>query len=60
MLDIEIEKRLNACLDRVDRGPDWKRAARSAVPLFVTEVKKIIQEEVQKVRTKLLNQGARL
>jgi hypothetical protein len=48
--EMEIEKRLNAAIDRLGLGTDRERVARSLVPLFLKEVKTIIMEQVRRER----------
>lgn len=47
MQDREIEKRLNAVIDRWAPGDERERIARAAAHVFVPEIRKIIREEIR-------------
>jgi hypothetical protein len=45
--EVEIIKRLDGAIERAGIGSDRERAAKSVTHLLVTEVLKIVQEEIR-------------
>lgn len=47
MQDHELKQRLHGVIERVGMGPDRERIAKYTVGILLTEVKKIIEEQVK-------------